>query len=311
MSTRVAVTGAGGFVGGHVLSHAAERGIEVAAVVRSAEAAARASAAGATPVLVRGLERAALARAFAGAVAVVHLAQIGSERPGATLEEVNVHGTRAVAQAARDAGVARVVLLSGLGVARYGLSPRSTNRYFLSKLRAESELFGADVAATVLRPSYVLGPGDGLITGMLRDLAAGVVEFPGDGSYRLQPVAVADAADAVIAAALAAGRTPAAPPIASSTSSAPSRSATPRSSSGWRAWRAIRVGGREHVTRTVSVAEAEPQGPGGRLSRARPGGRGRPAVRRGRGRRAGLERLLGRALLPLDRAIEAAVQGTR
>ena len=33
----------------------------------------------------------------------------------------------------------------------------------------------------------------------------GVVERPGDGTYRMQPLAVADAADAVLAAAIPAG----------------------------------------------------------------------------------------------------------
>jgi nucleoside-diphosphate-sugar epimerase len=79
---------------------------------------------------------------------VVHLAQIGSEKEGETFDAVNVEGTRAVAAAARAAGVPRVVYFSGLGVAHYGMAPRTTDRYFLSKLRAEAALFesGLEVA---------------------------------------------------------------------------------------------------------------------------------------------------------------------
>jgi nucleoside-diphosphate-sugar epimerase len=60
----------------------------------------------------------------------------------------------------------------------------------------------------VFRPSYITGPGDGLVRGLLRGMAAGEVERPGDGSYRMQPVAVGDA----VAAILAAVESPAAAP---------------------------------------------------------------------------------------------------
>jgi nucleoside-diphosphate-sugar epimerase len=78
--------------------------------------------------------------------------------------------------------------------------PRCTNRYFLSKLAAEVELFRSGRDAVVFRPSYIAGPGDGLVRGLLRDMAAGEVERPGDGSYRMQPVAVGDAVAAILAA---------------------------------------------------------------------------------------------------------------
>src|SRR5688572_27031563 len=141
----------------------------------------------------------ALQRAFAGATAVVHLAQIGSPRDG-TYEDVNVGGTQAVVEAALAAGVERVVFFSGLGVARYGISAHSTNAYFLSKLAAELALFRSWLDVVVFRPSYIVGPGDGLVTALLADMAAGTVERPGDGLYRLQPVAVKDAAAAALAA---------------------------------------------------------------------------------------------------------------
>src|SRR6185295_3212824 len=43
--------------------------------------------------------------------------------------------------------------------------------------------------------------GDGLVRSLLADMAAGEVERPGDGNYRMQPLAVADAAAAILAAA--------------------------------------------------------------------------------------------------------------
>jgi uncharacterized protein YbjT (DUF2867 family) len=200
----LAVTGANGFVGRHLTAAARSAGWDVAGIVRSAEGAAVVERAGGTPVLARVLERDALAPVLAGATAVAHLAQIGAEGKGATYEAVNVDGTRQVAAAAARAGVPRLVYFSGLGVAHYGMQRRTTNRYFLSKLSAEAVLFRSGPAVDVFRPSYIVGPGDGLIRGLRPEIASGLVERPGDGRYRMQPVAVADAAAAILAAAGAA-----------------------------------------------------------------------------------------------------------
>jgi NADH dehydrogenase len=198
--TRIAVTGANGFVGRHLTRLLGSQGFEVDGVVRSKEAARATILAGAHPVIVPGLEEAPLARAFKGASAVVHLAQIGAERDGASYEAVNVAGTRAVMAAARAANVEKLVFLSGLGVARYGVARRCTNPYFLSKRTAEAELAGSGLAVTVFRPSWVIGPGSELVHRLVQELLAGEVELVGDGSYRLQPIAVKDAAAAILAA---------------------------------------------------------------------------------------------------------------
>ena len=46
-----------------------------------------------------------------------------------------------------------------------------------------------------------MGPGDAFVPAVLEAMKAGEVERPGDGSYRMQPIAVADAAALVLAAA--------------------------------------------------------------------------------------------------------------
>jgi len=207
VSYRLAITGASGFVGRRLVREAAARGLDVVGVVRSELGARFVAAAGGRAAIVPELEAAPLARAVLGAAAVVHLAQIGSERAGATYEAVNVTGTCRVVLAAAAVEVPRLVFLSGLGVAHYGMVARCTNRYFLSKLASEVELYRSGREAVVLRPSYITGPGDGLVRGLLRDMAAGEVERPGDGSYRMQPVAIQDA----VAAILAAVESPAAP----------------------------------------------------------------------------------------------------
>jgi nucleoside-diphosphate-sugar epimerase len=197
---RIAVTGANGFVGRHVVRRAVAAGYEVAGIVRSEPAAQVVHETGGHPVQLVGRDPEALVRALDGCRAVVHLAQVGAERGGQTYEAVNVGYTGRVLEDARHAGVPRVVSLSGLGVARYGLSPRCSNDYFLSKLVAETIVFRSGLEGIIFRPSFVVGPGDAFVPGVLRALAAGEIERPGDGSYRMQPIAVADAAAAVLAA---------------------------------------------------------------------------------------------------------------
>jgi NADH dehydrogenase len=196
----IAVTGANGFVGQHLIQFASGLGWDVLGLVRSEVAARVVSEVGGRPRLVNGSDAEAMSRHIEGARAVVHLAQIGAERGGATYEDVNVGGTRRVIEAARAAGVPRVIYFSGLGVARYGQSRRCTNRYFRSKLAAEVELFRSDREVTIFRPSYIVGPGDSFVPALLREMAGGSVEQPGDGSYRLQPIAVMDAVALVLAA---------------------------------------------------------------------------------------------------------------
>ena len=306
---RLALTGAGGFVGRHVISAATAEGWEVAGLVRSEESARTVTYAGGAPIMVPSLTVDALTPVLGGAAAVVHLAQIGSEKRGETFDAVNVEGTRAVAAAARAAGVPRVVYFSGLGVGRYGIAPRTTDRYFLSKLRAEAALFESGLAVLVFRPSYIVGPRDGLVTSLLKQMAAGEVEQVGDGAYRMQPIAIRDAAAAVVAGI--GGPTPAPAP-----GRGPHRVIDlvgPQAIAFHDFVKALAAAARERRrpaefrVRTIPVEEAD--------RRAREG-TGMPPEELDcllcdeiSDARA-LEALLGRFLTPLDEALSAAVRGT-
>ena len=200
--SRLVVTGANGFVGRHLVEAARARGIDTRGIVRSEAGARTVAAAGGEPCRVVSLSPEALEEHFDGAATVCHLAGIGSERSGDHYEEAIVGVTQNVARAARSAGVPRVVYFSGLGVASYGRTRRATNRYFLSKLAAELALFQSGLEVIVFRPSHIVGPGGELIGEIAVQLGSGRVEVIDDGSRRLQPIAVADAAEAVVAVSM-------------------------------------------------------------------------------------------------------------
>lgn len=301
---RIAVTGANGFVGRHVVRHAVAAGWEVTGVVRSEAAARVVRADGGYACEIVGRDPEALVRALDGCAAVVHLAQIGAERGGNTYEAVNIGLTERVLDDARHAGVPRALCFSGLGVARYGIAPRCSNPYFLSKLVAETLLFRSGLDGLVFRPSYVVGPGDAFLPALLAALESGELTRAGDGSYRLQPIAVADAAAAVLAAV---ERPPHAFPIVYDLVGP---EAVPYAAFVERL--AAAAGRPEPAGRLrvheVAVAEAERQARSGGFQGMLPDELdcllcdevSDPAP---------LVALLGRHLLPLDRALAAAVRG--
>jgi dihydroflavonol-4-reductase len=123
------------------------------------------------------LDPGAVRRALAGQDAVVHVAGIATigQDPPERLMAVNVGGTEAVLGAALAAGVSRAVLTSSTSVMGGSRSPAVLDEgaagnaealgipYFVSKLRGERAglaLAARGLPLVVVRPSYVLGPGD-------------------------------------------------------------------------------------------------------------------------------------------------------
>jgi uncharacterized protein YbjT (DUF2867 family) len=193
-SMDVAVVGASGFVGSHVVPHLARQGHRVRAVSRDGRRLPdwdeMVTAAAADIETGAGLEA-----ALAGADALVHLAAIPREQGGRTFEEVNVRGVSRTLAAARAGGVRRVVHLSVLGA-----SEDPGLRYLHSKWRGEQLVRDSGLEWVILRPSLLFGEGDGffnLVKVTLTWWSPGVVAIPGDGSARFQPLSVDDLAIAV------------------------------------------------------------------------------------------------------------------
>jgi uncharacterized protein YbjT (DUF2867 family) len=202
MLRKIAIIGANGLVGRNVLKLAVSRGIETLGVVRSASGVELVQALGGVPARVADLEETrtrSLIPLLRGCDGLVYTASVATGAAGA--DRTDPTGLINTLAAGREAGVSRALFYSGLGIAHYGMSRHCTSAYFLAKMAGEVALFRSGFGATVFRPSYIFGHGDDFLTPLLGRIAAGeVLEIPGDGSYRLQPVSVEDAARASLSA---------------------------------------------------------------------------------------------------------------
>src|SRR5262245_7568251 len=129
----IAVTGATGFVGRHLVATLVQRGHRVRALVRTRRRARVLPSRGVDVVTGSLSDTSALAELCRGAAGVAHLVAIIAESPAAGFTAVHVEGTRALLAAARSAGVTRIVHMSAMGA-----RPDSTaTRYHRTKWEAE------------------------------------------------------------------------------------------------------------------------------------------------------------------------------
>jgi uncharacterized protein YbjT (DUF2867 family) len=186
------VTGATGFVGGHVVHaiRAAEK--DVRALVRDPAKAARLRAWEVELVEGDMTDAASLERAVAGCEAVVHLVAI---RQGSREEfqTIMVEATRNLLSAASAAGVRRFVLMSALGTTE---STRTLVPYFGAKWELEQQVQQSGIPYVIFRPSFVFARDGGILPTFVK-LArfAPVTPIIGSGEQRIQPIWVDDVAE--------------------------------------------------------------------------------------------------------------------
>ena len=190
---RVLVTGGSGVVGEAAVAALVDRGHEVRIFSRNAAKAVEQfpGAVDASPGDI--CDAAEVAGAAEDCDAVVHVVGIVAESPPElTFDRVNVRGTINIVREAERAGVKRFVYISSLG-AHDGKS-----EYHQSKKRAEDVVRTFDGNWTILRPGNVYGPGDeviSLLLKMVRTLPAIPVIDNGDQPF--QPIWTDDLGKAI------------------------------------------------------------------------------------------------------------------
>lgn len=182
---RIAVSGATGFVGRHLVERLESAGHEVVALSRR------------TGVDLTNPVPKALADALTGCDAVVHCAGINREIGSQTYDAVHIRGTQALIAAAREARVSHISVLSFLRA-----RPDGPTGYHRSKWAAEAIVRESGIPYTVLKAGVIYGRGDH----MLDHLSHALYSFPvfglvGMREQPIRPVAVDDVARILEAAA--------------------------------------------------------------------------------------------------------------
>ncbi|HET7024968.1 MAG TPA: NAD(P)-dependent oxidoreductase [Gemmatimonadales bacterium] len=205
----ILLTGATGFVGGHVADRLVARGDHVTALVRTPARAARLADAGIALIPGDLDDHTALRRAAQGQDAVCHIAALTGAVDEAEFLHANRDGTVNLIRAVEEtAPTARFVYISSMaagGPARRG-HPRiegepdtPVTMYGRSKLAGEVVTRASRLPWVILRPPTVYGPRDreNLLV-LFQAARGGVVPVFGDGSMELSAIHVADLADAIV-----------------------------------------------------------------------------------------------------------------
>jgi uncharacterized protein YbjT (DUF2867 family) len=181
----ILVTGATGFVGGHVVHALRADDRPVRALIRDRRKAERLQAWGCEVAEGDVTRPETLAAAMAGCDTVVHLVAIRQGR-AEEFQRVMVDGTRNLLTAAREAGVRRFVHMSALGVSE---ETRHLVPYYGAKWDMEQDVKAAGIPHVIFRPSFIFAK-DGGILPTFAKLAklTPVTPIPGSGKQRIQPI---------------------------------------------------------------------------------------------------------------------------
>jgi len=217
VSTTVAVLGASGVYGRHLLPRVSARGWKVRALVRRPEAAVALAACGAEICRADIFDPASLRTALRGCAVAVNLATDlpMPEEAGdyAANDRLRREGVPLWLDACREAGVERV-LQQSVGLVHAGagaawadestfLSPDPgtvTGRAIAATLDMEASVRGSGLDWIILRGAYFYGPGTGVEESWFARAREGRLRMPGDGKDYLSLVHVADMAAATVLA---------------------------------------------------------------------------------------------------------------
>ena len=189
---KLAVTGATGFVGSHLVDQALDAGHTVRALARRAQPRRT----GVEWISGSLSDQTSLEQLCSGSDAVIHVAGVINAATPGEFEAGNCTGTKALLAAAGKAGTKRFVHVSSLAAREPQLS-----QYGASKARSEVAVRTAPLDWAIVRPPAVYGPGDRETLELFRMARRGIVVMPPEG--RLSLIHVDDLARLLLALAAA------------------------------------------------------------------------------------------------------------
>jgi uncharacterized protein YbjT (DUF2867 family) len=186
----ILVTGASGFIGGHVVRRLHESGAgPIRAMVRSRS---KARGLDGVDVVEADLTRPeTIGPAVAGVGVIVHAAAITANLkepyPGA-YDAINRGGTENLVAAAAGAGVTRIVVMSGLGT-----RPAPKGTYMATRWGLEEAVRNSHISHVILQPSVLFGDGAEFVAALSRlARVSPVLPLLGGGRVRFQPLWIED-----------------------------------------------------------------------------------------------------------------------
>ena len=192
---KVALTGASGYTGGHILKKLLARGDLVKALVREGSVTPELKASGAELVIgVLGNADDAR-RLIQGCDAVMHVAAVyrTAGHPDSYYREVNVEGTRKLLEASVEAGVRRFVHTSTVGVHGDVKHPPADENAPIApsdiyqETKAEADAMARDfgrahgLEVAIVRPGAIYGPAETRLLKVFRSIARGRYAVVGSG----------------------------------------------------------------------------------------------------------------------------------
>ena len=217
MAQNALITGATGFVGGHLVRALVAEGWRLRALVRRSSDVTLLEELGVEQVIGSLGDAASLGRAVAGADVVFHLAAVTAAGGADEYDRVNAAGTANLVEAtlAAQPVPARLVYLSSYAAAGPSTpgSPRTLEQqpepltaYGRTKLAGEhalKPLREAGVEVVVVRAPAVYGPGDRALLPYFHLVRLGLAPVPAGGDRRLHMIFAPDLAHALVQAARA------------------------------------------------------------------------------------------------------------
>nr|WP_321446177.1 complex I NDUFA9 subunit family protein [uncultured Cohaesibacter sp.] len=193
----VTIFGGSGFLGRHVVRALAKRGYRIRIAVRRPDLAGFLQPMGNVgqimPMQANLRDAASVARAVAGADAVVNLVGILHQTRKQRFAAVQRDGARLIAETCAKEGIEQLVQISAIGA-----DINSSSAYAKSKAEGEEAVLQAFPTATIVRPSLLIGNEDDFFN-KFAEMArlSPFLPLVGGGNTNFQPVFVGDVAEVI------------------------------------------------------------------------------------------------------------------